>query len=107
MKLLDLLNEVEVDEDDFRTGVYAVMDGMFVASLKEYRQRKIDEYEICMNGGALNIYVFGKPEEDAFEISRRIEAVDMLLSEYSVEHHPYDFAVWDGYEEEDDEDGSN
>ena len=103
MKLLDLLNEVEIDEYDFRNGVYAIMDGLLVTSLKEYRQRKIDEYELCRNGGRTNIYVFGNPEQDAFEISRRIEAVDMLLSEYTVLHDPYDFAVWDELEEEHDD----
>jgi len=47
--------------------------------------------------------VLNDPEEDAFQISRRIEAYDLILAEFlpASELEPYDFdEVWYAQEEE-------
>jgi hypothetical protein len=70
-----------------------------VSELRRYRQNRIDDYLSVKDGVSRSIYVHGDLEQDAFEISRRIEAVDMLLQEYTVAHEPFDF---DSVEEYDD-----
>ena len=70
-------------------------------AMDKYRQHRIDEYLSVKDGVSRSIYVHGDLERDAFEISRRIEAVDMLLEEYTVAHKPFDFESvewWDDKE---------
>jgi len=91
MKLIELLNEIEIDDHVVQDAVDAIVDSVLVAELKDYRDRRIEDYECVTNGTPRNVYVFGDMERDAFEISRRIEAVDMILSDYAIGHEPYDF----------------
>ena len=103
MKLIELLDSVEIDDHVVQDAVDAIVDSVLVAELKEYRERRIDDYLSVKNGVPTNVYVFGDLEQDAFEISRRIEAIDMILNDYSVGHKPYDFddvPWWDDDEEE-------
>ena len=97
MKLSELLNEF-AENQDVQNAVYEVLDAVLVMSLLEFRDRKIDDYEAVKDGQKRNIYVVNDLEQDAFEISRRIEAVDMILDEYKAGHEPYDFEAvewWD------------
>ena len=99
MKLIDFLSEIEVDENSLRDTLSELLDSVLIAELREFRERRIDDYLSVKDGVSRSIYVHGDLEQDAFEISRRIEAVDMLLQEYTVAHEPFDF---DSVEEYDD-----
>jgi hypothetical protein len=101
MKLIDFLSEIEVDEHNLRDTLSDLSDSILVSELRKYRQHRIDEYLSVKDGVSRSIYVHGDLERDAFEISRRIEAVDMLLQEYTVAHEPFDFESvewWDDKE---------
>ena len=101
MKLIDFLSEIEVDENSLRDTLSDLSDSILVTELRKYRQNRIDEYLSVKDGVSINAYVLGDLEKDALEISRRIEAVDMLLDEYTVDHEPFDFESvewWDDKE---------
>jgi len=101
MNLIDFLSEIEVDENSLRDALNELSDGILVAELRRYRQNRIGDYLSVKDGVSRSIYVHGDLEQDAFEISRRIEAVDMLLEEYTVAHKPFDFESvewWDDKE---------
>jgi hypothetical protein len=101
MNLIDFLSEIEVDENSLRDALNELSDGILVAELHKYRQNRIGDYLSVKDGVSRSIYVHGDLEQDAFEISRRIEAVDMLLEEYTVAHKPFDFESvewWDDKE---------
>ena len=101
MNLIDFLSEIEVDENSLRDTLSELSDSILVAELRKYRQQRIDDYLSVKNGVSRSIYVHGDLEQDAFEISRRIESVDMILDEYTVDHEPFDFESvewWDDKE---------
>ena len=101
MKLIDFLSEIEVDENNLRDTLSNLSDSILVSELRKYRQNRIDEYLSVKDGVSINAYVVGDLEQDAFEISRRIEAIDMILDEYTVDHEPFDFESvewWDDKE---------
>jgi hypothetical protein len=102
MKLIDLLNEIEIDDVELRNVIDSVVDSILVTELRKFRENRIDDYLSVKDGVSRSIYVHGDLEQDAFEISRRIEAVDMILNEYTVHHEPFDF---DSVEWWDDEEG--
>jgi len=104
MKLIHLLNEIEVDEDSLRDTLSELLDSILVAELHDFRERRIDDYLSVKDGVSRSIYVHGDLEQDAFEISRRIESVDMILDEYVAGHEPFDF---DSVEWWDDKEGLN
>ena len=104
MKLIHLLNEIEVDEDSLRNTLSELLDSILVAELRDFRERRIDDYLSVKDGVSRSIYVHGDLEQDAFEISRRIESVDMILDEYVAGHEPFDF---DSVEWWDDKEGLN
>ena len=91
MNLIDFLSEIEVDEHNLRDTLSDLSDSILVSELRKYRQNRIDEYLSVKNGVSINAYVVGDLEQDAFEISRRIEALDMILEEYVADHEPFDF----------------
>jgi hypothetical protein len=101
MKLIDLFNTIEIDDHVVQDAVDAIVDSVLVAELKEYRERRIDDYECVTNGTPRSVYVFGDMEQDAFEISRRIEAIDMILSDYTIGHEPYDFESVEWWDDKD------
>jgi hypothetical protein len=101
MNLIEFLSQIEVDEYNLRDTLSDLSGGILVSELRKYRQNRIDEYLSVKDGVSINAYVLGDLEQDAFEISRRIEAVDMLLQEYTVAHEPFDFESvewWDDKE---------
>ena len=104
MKLIHLLNEIEVDKDSLRDTLSELLDSILVAELRDFRERRIDDYLSVKDGASRSIYVHGDLEQDAFEISRRIESVDMILDEYVAGHEPFDF---DSVEWWDDKEGLN
>jgi hypothetical protein len=96
-KLIDTLSENEYVQE----ALYEVSDAVFLEKLWDTRQRFINEYIHVKNGQQRNIFVVNDLEQDAFEISRRIEAIDMILDEYTVDHAPFDFESvewWDDKE---------
>jgi hypothetical protein len=86
-KLIDTLSENEYVQE----ALYEVADAVFLEKLFDMRQRFITEYVCVKNGQQRNNFVVNDLEKDAFEISRRIEALDMILDEYTVDHEPFDF----------------
>jgi hypothetical protein len=92
MKLIDFLNDIEVDEAVFNELMYSITDTILVRELHSFRERRIDDYLTVKQGQLVGAYVFGNLEQDAIEIAKRIEAVDMVLEDYSVKHEPYDFS---------------
>lgn len=101
MKLIDFLSEIEVDENSLRDTLSELLDSVLIAELRDFRKRRIDDYLSVKDGVSRSIYVHGDLEQDAFEISRRIEASDMILDEYTVDHEPFDFESvewWDDKE---------
>ena len=104
MNLIDFLSEIEVDENSLRDILSELLDSVLIAELREFRERRIDDYLSVKDGVSRSIYVHGDLEQDAFEISRRIESVDMILDEYVAGHEPFDF---DSVEWWDDKEGLN
>jgi len=104
MKLIDFLSEIEVDENSLRDILSELLDSVLIAELREFREHRIDDYLSVKDGVSRSIYVHGDLEQDAFEISRRIESVDMILDEYVAGHEPFDF---DSVEWWDDKEGLN
>lgn len=102
MNLIEFLSQLEVDENNLRDTLSNLSDGILVAELRKYRDRRIDDYLSVKDGASRSIYVHGDLERDAFEISRRIEAVDMLLQEYTVAHEPFDFESVEWWDDEED-----
>jgi len=93
MKLIDFLSEVDIEihEDDLLDTLSKLKVGILVSELRDFRERRIDDYLSVKDGVSRSIFVKGDLEQDAFEISRRIEALDMILDEYVAGHEPFDF----------------
>ena len=103
MKLIDFLSEldIEIEEDDLLDTLSKLKRGILVEELRDFRDCRINDYLSVKDGVSRNIHVMNDLEQDAFEISRRIEAIDMILDEYSVDHEPFDFESvewWDDKE---------
>jgi len=103
MKLIDFLSEldIEIEEDDLLDTLSKLKRGILIAELRDFRDCRIDDYLSVKDGVSRNIHVINDLEQDAFEISRRIEAVDMILEEYTVAHERFDFESvewWDDKE---------
>ena len=103
MKLNQLIDKLS-DNESVQDALHEVADAVFLEMLFDMRQRFINEYIHVKNGRKRNIFVLNDLEKDAFEISRRIEAADMLIDEFKVDHVPFDF---DGFPWWDDEEGLN
>ena len=101
MKLNELIDKLS-DNEYVQEALYEVSDAVFLEKLWDTRQRFINEYIYVKSGQTRNIFVLNDLEKDAFEISRRIEAADMLIDEFKVDHVPFDFESvewWDDKEE--------
>jgi len=101
MNLIDFLSEIEVDGDALRDVLSDLSIGILISELKNFRECRINDYLSVKDGVSRSIYVHGDLEKDAFEISRRIEALDMILDEYVIGHEPFDFESvewWDDKE---------
>jgi hypothetical protein len=104
MKLNELIDKLS-DNEYVQEALYEVSDAVFLEKLWDTRQRFINEYIHVKNGQTRNIFVLNDLEQDAFEISRRIEATDMLIDEFKVDHVPFDFDGFPWWDDE--EDGLN
>ncbi len=91
MKVNELLSEIEIDDSELQNAIDAIVDSILVSELKACRQRRIEDYLSVKDGVSRNIYVYGDFEQEAFEISRRIEATDMLIDAFIPDHVPFDF----------------
>ena len=103
MNLIDFLSDidVEIEEEDLLDALSKCKRGILLSELRDFRDCRIDDYLSVKDGVSRSIYVHGDLEKDAFEISRRIEAIDMILDEYTVDHEPFDFESvewWDDKE---------
>jgi len=101
MNLIDFLSEIEVDEHNLRDTLSNLSRGILISELKSFRECRINDYLAVKDGVSRSIYVHGDLEQDAFEISRRIEALDIILDEYVSGHEPFDFESvewWDDKE---------
>jgi len=95
-QLIDKLSENEYVQD----ALYEVADAVFLDTLFNMRQRFITEYVCVKNGQQRNNFVVNDLEQDAFEISRRIEAADMLIDEFIPDHVPFDFDRFPWWDDE-------
>jgi len=82
---------INIDDDTLSGAVLDVVDSLTVHGLKQAREGMINEYENAKAGHSNNVFVVNNAEEDAFEISRRIEAFDLILDYFSVNHESYEF----------------
>ena len=102
MNLVDFLSEIEVDEYALRDVLSDLSRCILISELKSFRECRINDYLCVKDGVSRSIYVHGDLEQDAFEISRRIEAIDIILEEYTLGHERFDFESvewWDDKEE--------
>jgi len=102
MKLNEIIDKLS-DNEYVQEALYEVSDALFLHSLENMRQRFINDYINVKNGVTCNIFVLNDLEQDAFEISRRIEATDLLIDQFKVDHVPLDFDGFPWWD--DDEDG--
>ena len=100
MKLSEVLNFIE-DNDRVREALDDIADEIFVDRLMECRERLINSYENVKNGIKLNIYVVNDLEADAFQISLRIQSIDMILDEFKQNHEAYDFEAVEWWDDKD------
>ena len=98
---IDELIEVLSKNSVIQEAMYEAADAVVAQTLLDYRERQINDYENVKNGIKRNCYVLNDLEEDAFQISLRIQAVDMILRDFMVGHVEYDFEAvewWDDKE---------
>lgn len=97
MNLSEIFEGLDIGEE-----VWKIFNKITVATLKADREVAIEDYEKVTSGVKVFAYVVDDPEEDAFQLSRRIEAYDILLGDYDLTHEPYAFndEVWYAQEEE-------
>jgi len=93
MNLGEIINQIEVPDELIAQLQDEIDKYYLVPRLLESREQMIDDYEYAKSGGNRSIYVVNDPEEDAFQISRRIEAYDLILAEFMIpsEYKPYNF----------------
>jgi hypothetical protein len=82
---------INIDSDDLNSAVLDVVDSLTVHGLKQAREGLVNDYLNAKSGNGYNVFVVGDSEADAFEISRRIEAFDMVLDYFTLNHESYDF----------------
>jgi len=83
---------INIDDDSLNGAVLDVVDALTVHALKQAREGMINDYENAKAGNGINLFVVGDDEADALEIRRRIEAFDLILDYFSVNHEYYDFS---------------
>lgn len=96
MNLEHLLDDIEINEE-----LGKIIDRLTVMNLQDMQDSLIKSYENTLNGIPQNAFVINDPENDAFEISRRIEAIDMILSWMVSGHKNYDFDAVEWWDEND------
>jgi hypothetical protein len=100
MKLNELFYSL-CEKQNVQEAFYEISDELLVCRLLEYRDSLIESYEAVKDGKMKSIYVVNNLEEDAFQISLRIQSIDMILDEFKSDHEAYDFEAvewWDDKE---------
>ena len=82
---------INIKDDTLSGAVLDVVDSLTVHTLKQSREGMINDYENAKAGHSNNVFVVGDAAADALEIRRYIEAFDLILDYFSVDHEPYDF----------------
>ena len=100
MKLNELI-EVLGENEAVKEVCYAIADQILTARLMEYRDSLIESYETVKDGKMMSIYVANNLEEDAFQISLRIQSIDMILDEFKSGHEAYDFEAVEWWDDKD------
>ena len=95
MKIVDVIDDIKLNES-----VGELLDRLSVLSLRDLREIFIDAYEQTLDGMPTSMFKLNDPEAEAFEISRRIEALDLILAYTSSGHEPYDFTLIDWWDNE-------
>ena len=103
MNILDTI-EGFLDSPEVVNALDEVADKFIADRLLEARRRRIYDYARVKEGMPVNVYVFDDLEEDAFQISRRIEALDMIIDEFKFGHEPYDFESIEWWDDKEDAD---
>ena len=88
MKLSEVVGNIEVT-DNMRDALDDIVSELVVEKLKGSRERMIEYYVNAVGGYNQSIFVVNDISEDARQIARRIEAYDLILSEYTYGHEPY------------------
>ena len=98
MKLHEIIDNADIGEE-----AWEIFNKITIAVLKENRQVAIEEYESVKAGVKINAYVVDDPEEDAFQLRRRIEAYDLLLSDSASDrtHEMYDCDAVEWWDDKD------
>lgn len=99
---LDLLFKSDNFNEHLNEVIAELVDHVVMHTLSENRDRAIEQYKQIKNGNKLNSYVVNDLEEDAFQVSLRIQSLDMILQEYDTNHEAFDFDSvpwWDDAEE--------
>lgn len=81
--------------------VEQLVEAVVANTLLESRERMIETYKDIKNGMSRNAYVVNDLEEDAFQVSLRIQAFDMIIQEWHSNHEAFDFDAvpwWDDEE---------
>lgn len=83
--------ELLLKDDILNSSVYEILDRLLVLYMEDLRDIYVEQYIDVKNGRHIGAFVVNDLEEDAFQISRRIEAVDFILSDHKGNHKPFDF----------------
>ena len=82
---------ITLDSLDLNETVLDLLDTVTAHNLKQVREGMIHDYEQAKDGDDISVYVVGDHEADAAEIRKRIEALDLILDHFSLNHEPYSF----------------
>ena len=82
---------ITLDGIDLNETVLDLLDTVTAHNLKQVREGMIHDYEQAKDGNGISVYVVGDHEADAVEIRKRIEALDLILDHFSLNHEPYSF----------------
>ena len=86
---------ININDDTLSGAVLDVVDSLTVHALKQSREGMINDYENAKAGHSNNVFVVGDAEADALEIRRRVEAFDLILDYFTVDHVYYDFEEYE------------
>jgi len=98
---LEKLLKSDIFNSALEETVGQLVEAVVANTLLESRERLINEYKEIKNGVRKNSYVLNDLEEDAFQVSLRIQAFDMIIQEWDPHHKAFDFDTvpwWDDAE---------
>jgi len=96
MDVNTLINDCELNDD-----LAKIIDRLTVMNLYEIKESMVDSYEQTLDGKFLMVFTEEGLEEDAHQISLRIQALDFILSWLTSDHQPYDFDLIGWWDDED------